>query len=151
MSKRASWDTYFQSMAVMASTRSTCLSREVGCVIVRDKRIISTGYNGACSGAPHCEDVGCLRKGVPSGTALHQCRANHAEANAVAQAARFGTSLEGATAYVTCQPCASCFKLLMQAGIVRIVWATGYPDSLALTLARECGWEVGESEMRKIR
>ncbi len=146
-STRPGWDEYFSSLASFVASRSTCLSRKVGAVAVKDKRVLATGYNGSCSGAPHCGDVGCLREGAPSGTALHQCRAVHAEANAVAQAARFGAALEGATIYVTCQPCASCCKLLMQAGIVRIVWAEGYPDGLALTLARECGWTVAQNEM----
>lgn len=145
---RPSWDEYFSSLASFVASRSTCLSRKVGAVAVKDKRVLATGYNGAVSGSPHCGDVGCLREGAPSGTALHQCRAVHAEANAVAQAARFGVSLDGATAYVTCQPCSSCFKLLMQAGVERIVWAEGYSDGLALTLARECGWTVERNEMR---
>jgi len=146
---RPEWDEYFSSLASFVASRSTCLSRKVGAVAVKDKRVLATGYNGAVSGSPHCGDVGCLRKGAPSGTALHQCRAVHAEANAIAQAARFGVSLDGATAYVTCQSCAACFKLLMQAGVERIVWAEGYPDSLALTLARECGWTVERNEMAK--
>ena len=146
---RPGWDEYFMGLASHAASRSTCLSRKVGAVAVKDKRVLATGYNGAVSGSPHCGDVGCLREGAPSGTALHQCRAVHAEANAIAQAARFGVSLDGATAYVTCQPCAACFKLLMQAGVARIVWAEGYPDGLALTLARECGWTVERNEMAK--
>ena len=146
---RPSWDDYFSSLASFVASRSTCLSRKVGAVAVKDRRVLATGYNGACSGSPHCGEAGCLRKGSPSGTALHRCRAVHAEANAVAQAARFGVSLDGATAYVTCQPCSSCFKLLMQAGVERIVWAEGYPDGLALTLARECGWTVDRNEMTK--
>ena len=146
---RPDWDEYFSSLASFVASRSTCLSRKVGAVAVKDRRVLATGYNGACSGSPHCGEAGCLRKGSPSGTALHRCRAVHAEANAVAQAARFGVSLDGATAYVTCQPCSSCFKLLMQAGVERIVWAEGYPDGLALTLARECGWTVDRNEMTK--
>ncbi len=146
---RPDWDDYFLSIAQLASTRSTCLSRKVGAVAVKDKRILATGYNGAVSGSPHCDEVGCLRKGSASGTNLHQCRAIHGETNVVAQAARFGTPLDGSTVYVTCQPCASCFKLLAQAGAVRIVWKESYPDSLMTQLAKECGWQECANEVFK--
>ena len=147
---RPDWDDYFLSIAQFASTRSTCLSRKVGAVAVKDKRILATGYNGAVTGSPHCDEVGCLRKGLASGASLHQCRAIHGEANVVAQAARFGTPLNGATVYVTCQPCASCFKLLAQAGVVRIVWRESYPDRLTAHLANECGWSLWDGEMYKL-
>ena len=152
---RPDWDRYFMSMAKLAATRTTCLRRRVGCVLVKDRRVLATGYNGAPSGAPHCIDAGCVRRelNVPSGERTELCRAVHAEQNAVAQAARFGTALEGCTAYVTCQPCAMCMKSLMQAGCVRVVWSgDGYPDALGLQLAAEAGWVMrGTNELEKAR
>ena len=143
------------SMAKLAAWRTTCLRRRVGCVLAKDRRVLATGYNGAPSGAPHCIDAGCVRceLNVPSGERTELCRAVHAEQNAVAQAARFGTALEGCTAYVTCQPCAMCMKSLMQAGCVRVVWSgDGYPDALGLQLAAEAGWVMrGTNELEKAR
>ena len=147
--RRPDWDSYFLDIASLAASRSTCLSRKVGAVAVKGKRILATGYNGAVAGSPHCDEVGCLRKGSASGTNLHQCRAVHGETNVVAQAARYGTSLDGATVYVTCQPCANCFKMLAQAGVVRIVWKESYPDCLMAQLAKECGWNMCENEAYK--
>ena len=152
---RPSWDEYFMSMAKLAAGRSTCLRRKVGCVLARDRRVLATGYNGAPSGVPHCEEAGCVRErlGVPSGKRTELCRAVHAEQNAAAQAARFGISLEGCTAYVTCQPCAACMKTLMQAGVRAIVWdGDEYPDTLGLELAAEAGWAVrGAGRMEKVK
>jgi dCMP deaminase len=117
----------------LVKTRSTCLRRQVGALIVRDRRIVSTGYNGAPSGVPHCDEVGCLRQqlGVPSGERHELCRAIHAEQNALIQAARYGSVVQGGTIYVTCQPCSLCAKMLINAGIVRIVYKGDYPDPLA--------------------
>lgn len=130
---RPSWDSYFMQITELVKTRSTCLRRQVGALIVRDRRIVSTGYNGAPSGVPHCDEVGCLRQqlGVPSGKRHELCRAIHAEQNALIQAARYGSVVQGGTIYVTCQPCSLCAKMLINAGIVRIVYKGDYPDPLA--------------------
>ena len=149
-SKRPSWDEYFMSLAGIVARRTPCTHRAVGCVIERAHRLVCTGYNGSPAGAPHCTDAGCAREGVPSGGRLDLCRAVHAEANAVAQAARHGVSLEGCTAHVTCQPCAGCARLLVQAGISRIVWAEGYPAPDAIGVLEESGYAVGDHEARRI-
>jgi dCMP deaminase len=124
---RASWDIYFMSLARAVATRATCPRKQVGCVIVRDRVLLSTGYNGALRGAPHCTDPvseggGCL---MSSG---HCVATVHAEANAVIQAARNGVRLEGSTVYVTLRPCFNCLKLVVGAGIARIVFAEDYGD-----------------------
>jgi len=149
-SQRPSWDDYFMELARIASRRTTCNRRQVGCVVERAHRLVCTGYNGSPSGAPHCTDAGCRREGLESGDRLDLCRAVHAEANAVAQAARHGVSLDGCTAHVTCQPCAGCARLLAQAGIVRIVWGEGYPAPDAIAVLEESGYAVGDHEARKI-
>ena len=133
------WDTYFMEMAQVASKRSTCLRRSVGAVIVKDKRILSTGYNGTPKGMAHCEEVGCLRTklNVPSGKMHELCRGIHAEQNAVIQAAVHGVSVDGATLYCTHQPCVVCTKILINAGIKRIVYANPYPDELAENMMKE--------------
>ena len=120
---RPSWDEYFMQVVHLVKTRSTCLRRKVGAVIVKDKRILATGYNGAPIGCRHCEEVGCLRQklNVPSGERHELCRAIHAEQNAIVQAARAGTSIDGATIYVSAQPCVICAKMLINSGIKRIV------------------------------
>lgn len=126
-------------MAQVASKRSTCLRRSVGAVIVKDKRILSTGYNGTPKGMAHCEEVGCLRTklNVPSGKMHELCRGIHAEQNAVIQAAVHGVSVDGATLYCTHQPCVVCTKILINAGIKRIVYANPYPDELAENMMKE--------------
>ncbi len=136
---RPSWDEYFIEIARQVATRSTCLRRHVGAVIVRDKRILSTGYNGAPRGLPHCDVVGCLREklGIPSGQRQEICRGLHAEQNAIIQAALHGVSIEGGTIYVTHQPCITCAKMIINAGIVRVVCADGYPDELARQMLEE--------------
>ena len=124
MNRRPSWDEYFMDMAVLTAKRSTCLRRQVGAVIVKDKHIIATGYNGAPRGVPHCDEKGgCLRQqlNVPSGERHELCRALHAEQNAIIQAATLGQSIEGGTIYVTNQPCVICAKMIINAGISRIV------------------------------
>ena len=145
--KRASWDAYFLGLAEHVATRTTCIRRRVGCVMVRGKRVLATGYNGAPSGAPHCLDIGCARSGLPSGERLDLCRAVHAEANALAQAARFGISLEGAACYVTIRPCCHCMRLLIQAGVERVVWHGEYPDVETVKVCRESGYEARDSEI----
>ena len=131
--KRPTWDEYFMEMAMVAAKRSTCLRRSVGAVIVKNKQILASGYNGTPMGLPHCEEVGCLREQlkVPSGKCHELCRGVHAEQNAITQAAYHGVSVKGATFYCTHQPCVVCTKMLINAGIERIVYANPYPDELA--------------------
>ena len=141
LQERPSWDEYFMTLANQVATRTTCIRRAVGCVLVRDKRIIATGYNGAPSGLSHCAEIGCMRQqlGVPSGQKHELCRALHAEQNALIQAARYGLSVEGATIYVNTQPCVLCAKMLINAGICEIVYANPYPDELAMSMLEEAG------------
>ena len=118
---RPSWDEYFMKMANDVATRTTCLRRGVGAVIVKDRRILATGYNGVPTGLTHCSETGCLREqlGVPSGQRHEICRGLHAEQNAIIQAARYGINIAGATIYVNTQPCVVCAKMLINAGIDR--------------------------------
>ena len=141
---RPSWDEYFMQVVHLVKTRSTCLRRKVGAVIVKDKRILATGYNGAPIGCRHCEEVGCLRQklNVPSGERHELCRAIHAEQNAIVQAARAGTSIDGATIYVSAHPCVICAKMLINSGIKRIVFEGDYPDELSKELLDESGLEL---------
>lgn len=141
---RPSWDDYFMDITQRVATRSTCLRRSVGAIIVRDKRILSTGYNGAPRGLAHCQEVGCLREklGIPSGQRPELCRGLHAEQNAIIQAALYGTPIEGSTLYCTTQPCVICAKMLINAGIVRIVYANPYPDEFSRELLAEAGMEI---------
>ena len=140
-------------MAQVASKRSTCMRRSVGAVIVKDKRLLATGYNGTPRGMAHCEEVGCLRTklNVPSGKMHELCRGIHAEQNAVIQAAVHGVSVDGGTLYCTHQPCVVCSKILINAGIRRIVYANPYPDELAENMMKEATeleiviWTPGES------
>jgi len=129
------------SIAQMVSTRSTCLRRKVGAVLVKDKRIISTGYNGPPSGLKHPEEVGCLRErlGVPSGERHELCRGLHAEQNAIIQAALHGVSTKGSVLYCTHCPCSLCVKMLINAGVEKVIYKEGYPDWLAKEIAKEAG------------
>ena len=138
---RPSWDQYFMTLANQVATRTTCVRRGVGCVLVRDKRILATGYNGAPTGLRHCFETGCLRQQlhVPSGQKHELCRALHAEQNALIQAARYGISVEGATLYVNTQPCVLCAKMIINAGIVEVVYQNPYPDELAMSMLEEAG------------
>ncbi len=142
--KRPSWDEYFMKITHLVAERSTCLRRRVGAVIVKDKRIISTGYNGSPKGLAHCLEIGCLRErmGIPSGERHELCRGAHAEQNAIIQAAGGGASIEGATMYCTNSPCSTCTKMIINAGIRRLVLGTRYPDSLGEELIREAGIET---------
>lgn len=139
--KRPSWDDYFLKVAALISQRSTCLRRKVGVVIVKDKRIISSGYNGAPTGLVHCEEIGCLRMKmkVPRGERHELCRGLHGEQNAIIQAALYGVGLKETTLYATHQPCSVCAKMIINAGIQRIVIAKGYPDEMARAMLREAG------------
>ncbi|MDQ7797766.1 MAG: dCMP deaminase family protein [Candidatus Edwardsbacteria bacterium] len=141
---RPSWEKFFISLARMVSTRSTCLRRQVGAVVVRDKRILATGYNGAPSGMKHCDQLGCLREQlkVPSGERHEICRAIHAEQNAIIQAATCGVSLAGGTIYITHHPCVLCSKMIINAGIKKVVFLEGYPDELSRQMLREAKLET---------
>ncbi len=142
---RPDWDSYFMKMAELVSTRSTCLRRQVGAVIVQDKHIVATGYNGAPRGIMHCDERGeCLRQklGVPSGERHELCMALHAEQNAIIQAATSGQTIEGATIYITHQPCIICAKMIINAGIRRIVVKEGYPDQLSVDMLAEAGLKI---------
>lgn len=138
---RPDWDTYFIAIALMASMRSTCLRRRVGAVVVRGRQVVSTGYNGAPMGTEHCLDIGCLRqaRNIPSGERHEICRGFHAEANAIAQAARMGIATDGGTVYCTHEPCSFCTKIILNAGIVRVRYLHPYPDPLAVVLRDEAG------------
>ena len=118
---RPSWDEYFMKLAEEVATRTTCLRRAVGAVVVKDRRILATGYNGVPTGLRHCAETGCLRQqlGVPSGQRHEICRGLHAEQNALLQAARYGINIEGSSIYINTQPCVVCAKMLINAGIER--------------------------------
>ena len=144
-------DEYFMEMAFLVSKRSTCLRRRVGAVIVRDKHVISTGYNGSPRGTKHCEELGCIRQqlNIPSGTRHELCRGVHAEQNAITQAAYFGTSVANATIYTTTIPCSMCAKILINAGITEVVYADGYVDDLSKKLFAETNIKVREYKLDK--
>lgn len=148
--KRESWDEYFKKIAKIIAERSTCTHRKVGAVIVKDKRILATGYNQPPSGFPHCDEIGCIRDdlGIPSGRNQEICYGLHAEQNALMQAAKFGISTEGATMYVTHKPCSVCARLIINAGIKRVVYIEGYPDPLTDFFFEKCKIEVVGDENR---
>lgn len=141
---RPTWDEYFMSIVDLVKTRSTCLRRQVGALIVKDKRILASGYNGAPVECKHCDEVGCIRNklNIPSGQRHEICRATHAEQNAIAQAAYSGTSIKDAVMYVTTQPCVLCAKLCINAGIRKIIFRGDYPDELSMELLQEAGVRV---------
>ena len=145
---RPDWEIYFLKIAQLASTRSTCLRRRVGAVLVKDRNILATGYNGAPSGLPHCVDVGCLREkdNVPSGQRHELCRGLHAEQNAIIQAASHGVSIRGAVLFCTNFPCVICSKMLINAGVRVIHYEGGYPDDLSRQMLQE-----GGVELRRVR
>jgi len=136
---RPEWARYFIDIARLVARRSTCTRRHVGAVLVKDKRILATGYNGAPSGLAHCEEIGCLRQRnrIPSGQRHELCRGLHAEQNAIIQAAYHGISIQGATLFCTTLPCSICLKMLINAGIREIVYEEGYPDELSEAFLRE--------------
>ena len=149
--KRPHWDDYFMDITHFVATRSTCLRRHVGAILVRDKRILATGYNGAPAGIVHCLEVGCLREqlGVPSGERHELCRALHAEQNAIIQAALHGVGIKGSTLYCSNLPCIICTKMLINAGIRKIVYQEGSPDDLAREMLETTAIEMvhfGKSE-----
>ncbi|HID25186.1 MAG TPA: cytidine deaminase [Thermoplasmata archaeon] len=144
MSSRPSYDEYFMEMAHVIAKRSTCLRRKVGALLVKNKHILSTGYNGAPKGLPHCEEVGCLREKlrVPSGERHELCRGLHAEQNAIIQAAVFGVSIKDSILYCTDAPCVVCAKMLINADVQRVVFEGDYPDKLAEKMLAESGITV---------
>lgn len=141
MAKRPSWDEYFLKLAMLASERATCPRMHCGCVIAKDKNVISTGYNGSIPGDEHCEDVGCLV------VDNHCLRTVHAEMNALVQAAKWGNSVHDATAYVTNMPCTTCAKALITAGIKRIVIFSDYHDTLATDFFKKAGVSIHKIPM----
>lgn len=143
------WTNRFLDMTSYVAQWSTCLRRQCGAVIVKDKQILATGYNGAPAGCVSCKEIGsCIRQdlGVPSGQRAELCRATHAEQNALVQAAKHGVSIDKATLYVTGQPCAICAKLIINAGISEVVYRGDYPDELALALFKEANIKVTQVE-----
>lgn len=150
---RPSWDDYFMEIVKEAATRSTCLRHNVGAVLVRDKRILSTGYNGAPAGMTHCLEIGCIRDKlkIPSGTKHEICRAIHAEQNAIIQCAIHGVSSKDSTIYITHQPCTICTKILINAGVKRIVFEKPYPDEYAESLLKEVRTKLEQWRPKKRR
>ncbi|MDI6725383.1 MAG: cytidine/deoxycytidylate deaminase family protein [Smithellaceae bacterium] len=144
LNNRPIWEDYFMDIASLVARRATCCRRMVGSVLVRDKRILATGYNGAPSGLRHCLDIGCLREEmkIPSGERHELCRGLHAEQNAIIQAALHGVSVRGASLYCTNHPCIICAKMLINAGIVEIIFKDGYMDRLAGEILAEGGVRV---------
>ncbi len=141
---RPSWEEYFMDITHLVAKRSTCLRRQVGTVLVKDKKILATGYNGAPSRTEHCLDIGCLREkqGIPSGERHELCRGLHAEQNAIIQAAYHGVEIRGATLYCTNYPCMICSKMIINAGIVKVVYEDGYADALAKGMLKESGIKI---------
>lgn len=128
--KRPGWKTFFMDIAIAYASRSTCVSRQIGAIAVKDNHQIAAGYNGSPAGMPHCTDVGCMRKGIPSGEKLDRCMAVHAEENVIAMAAKFGITLDGADLYCTTKPCFICMKHIINAGIKTVYYINDYPSDL---------------------
>src|SRR5512137_198673 len=143
---RPTLDQYFMEIATVVAKRSTCLRNQVGALYVKNKRILTTGYNGAPAGLDHCNLVGCARESVESGTRHELCRAVHAEQNAIIQAALHGISIEGATLYCTHQPCILCAKMMINARVAKVVYAESYPDRTALQFLKQAGIAVEKVE-----
>ena len=142
--QRPDWDTYFVKLCQMVAQRSTCLRRKVGALLVANRRILASGYNGAPQGLPHCAEVGCLRDqmGIPSGERQELCCGLHAEQNAIIQAAVHGVALQEVTLYCTIQPCITCAKMLINANVTRIVYEGDYPDELATEMLEAASVEL---------
>jgi len=141
---RPAWPEYFMAITKLVANRSTCLRRHVGAILIKDKRILATGYNGAPTGIKHCEQVGCLRadSSIPSGTRHELCRGLHAEQNVIIQAAYHGVPISGATIYCTNKPCVICSKMIINAGIKKIYYEDGYNDPLSDEMLLEAGLEI---------
>ncbi|TAL39690.1 MAG: cytidine deaminase [Spirochaetes bacterium] len=144
MTQRPSWDEYFMTIASDVATRATCIRRQVGAVIIKDRRILTTGYNGPPVGISHCTPETCLRTkfNIPSGERHEMCRGLHAEQNAIIQAALHGVSIKGASIYCTHQPCSICTKMLINSGIMKFIFRDPYNDPLADEMIREAGVEI---------
>ncbi|MCS7281236.1 MAG: cytidine/deoxycytidylate deaminase family protein [Desulfobacterota bacterium] len=144
MDNRPSWDSYFMEIARIVSKRSTCVRRKVGAIIVKDRRILSTGYNGAPTNLTHCSEKGCLREKlqIASGERHELCRGLHAEQNAIIQAAYHGVSIKDGILYSTHLPCSICMKMLINAGIISVFYEDGYPDELSLDMISEAGIDL---------
>lgn len=144
METRPSYDEYFMEMAYVVAKRSTCIRRKVGAILVKEKHILSTGYNGAPKGLKHCSETGCLREdqNIPSGERHELCRGLHAEQNAIIQAAVFGVSIKGSVLYCTSTPCVVCVKMLINAGVTEIIYAGDYPDDLAKRMMAESNLKI---------
>ena len=142
--ERPSWDQYFMDIVELVSRRSTCLRRKFGAVLVRDKRMLATGYNGPPTGIRHCAEVGCLRDklGIPSGERHELCRGLHAEQNAIIQAALHGVSTKDSTIYCTNHPCIICSKMIINSGIISVIYKDDYNDDLAEEMLNEAGIKV---------
>lgn len=149
------WDTRFMEMARLVSTWASCYKadRKIGAVIVLDKRVMTTGYNGAPAGVKTCTERGeCLRQklGIASGTRHEMCYAVHAEQNAIIQAAKLGIRIDGATLYCTHQPCILCAKMIVNAGIKRVVYEQGYPDDFSREILAEGGVSVEQYTAKSV-
>lgn len=139
------WDKRFMELTELVGMWASCYRRKVGAIIVKDKRVLTTGYNGAPAGISSCVERGeCLREkmNIPSGTRAETCYAAHAEQNAIIQAARYGANIDGATLYCTHQPCVICAKMIINAGIKRVVYKEGYPDEFSIRLFEEAGTKI---------
>lgn len=147
---RPSYDEYFMQMAYLAASRSTCIRRKVGAVLVKNKHVLATGYNGPPKGMRHCDETGCLRHTlkVPSGERHEICRGLHAEQNAIIQAAVFGVSIKDSVIYITTTPCVVCTKMLINASVKEIIYSGEYPDSLALDMIEESGIRIRQFKTR---
>ncbi|MCL4344859.1 MAG: cytidine/deoxycytidylate deaminase family protein [Candidatus Thermoplasmatota archaeon] len=151
MSTQPTWDQYFMGMAHLASLRSNCVRRSVGAVIVKDKNVLATGYNGPPSGAQHCDVVSCIRidMNIPSGERHELCRGLHAEQNAIIQAAVHGVSIKDSVIYTTTHPCVVCAKMILNAQIHEIIYADGYPDELSQLMLLESNVKTREFKMTR--
>jgi dCMP deaminase len=150
---RPSWEEYFMDITHLVAKRATCLRRQVGAVLVKDKKILATGYNGAPSRLEHCLEIGCLREkqGIPSGERHELCRGLHAEQNAIIQAAYHGVAILGATLYCTNHPCIICSKMIINAGIQKVVYEDGYADALAKEMLKKSGIKIEKFNRKKIK
>lgn len=146
---RPSWPEYFMAITVLVAKRSTCMRRQVGAILVKDKRILATGYNGPPSGLRHCEETGCLRENasIPSGTRHELCRGLHAEQNVIIQAAYHGIPINGSLLYCTNKPCVICTKMIINAGIKKIYYTDGYDDPLSDQMLSETSLEIERLEI----
>lgn len=148
---RPTWDEYFLQAACLVSKRSTCLRRHVGAVLVKDKQILATGYNGAPMGISHCDKIGCLRQkmNIPSGQRHEICRGLHAEQNVLLQAARHGVSVKDSSLYITNAPCSICAKMIINAGIIEVIFLDDYSDDFALSYLKEAKVKLRKASLAK--